>query len=77
MVRHIGTCRVCTNGELVFGKRLDTGELFVECLERMTGYVDPLTIESSDRVRMESVGWETTEPTIDDLVARGMGDLVR
>jgi hypothetical protein len=37
----LSACVVCDNGLLVMGKRIDTGSVFAECEECMTGYWQP------------------------------------
>ena len=73
-VHSIGECRVCTNGELAFAVRSDTGEMIVECLECLTGYLDPWHLAESAIVRLEGV--QANAASLPAVVAAGLGDLI-
>ncbi len=76
MIRSLGTCRVCQNGELVFSLRGDNREMIIECLECMTGYVDPTDLLDGDLLRLDSVDWETEPATLAEVEGAGFSSQV-
>jgi len=69
-----GSCVVCTNGDLVFASRADSGAVIVECRECMTGYSQPLDLSASPKLRMDEVSSEPA--SLDAILATGLGHLV-
>ena len=69
-----GTCRVCTNGELVFSILAAEKRLIIECLECLTGYAAPADLTTSRVVRMDQM--EARLATLNEVEAAGMGDLL-
>jgi hypothetical protein len=63
MLRSRDECRVCSNGELVFSTRGDTGDVIIECLECMTCYLDPRDVAHSPAVGTYAVTWSTLPAT--------------
>lgn len=63
MLRSTDECRVCSNGELVFSTRDDTGDVIIECLECMTCYLDPRDVMHSEAVGTYAVTWSTLPAT--------------
>ena len=75
MIRASGTCRICQNGELVFSRRSDVA-IIVECLECMTGYVDPWDLERSEILRLEGNDWHTEPASLAEVEKAGLGGLI-
>lgn len=73
MIRAVGTCRICQNGELVFSRRSD-GAIIVECLECMTGYTDPTDLEGSDILRLDGDDWQTEPASTEEVVQAGFDE---
>jgi hypothetical protein len=76
MIRAIGFCRVCQNGELVFSRRND-GAIIIECLECMTGYSDPADLTGSEILRLEGNDWQTEPASLEEVEEAGLRGLVK
>ena len=74
LIHALGTCKVCTNGDLVFSVLTANGRVIVECLECMTGYLDPRDLTDSATARMEDI--HARAATHADVTAAGASDLV-
>ena len=75
MIHAQGNCRVCTNGELVFSVLKLNGQVIIECVECMTGYLDPRNIAASAVIRMEDL--DAYEATRADVARAEADDLIR
>ena len=73
-VQALGTCQVCANGELVFSFVPSDQRLIIECLECLTGYVEPTDLAASDVVRMEQT--ESRFATAQGVEHAGMAHLL-
>jgi hypothetical protein len=76
MLRATALCRVCSNGDLVFSVRSDTGGALVECLECVTAYLDPSAAPGGPILNLTEVDWSTRPASIADLRRLGLTELV-
>lgn len=74
-VHALGSCRVCSNGELVFSILSSDQRLIIECLECLTGYTETTDLTTSGVVRMEET--DSRFATVRDVEDAGIADLIR
>lgn len=64
----LSECRVCSNGLLEMRRRVDSGEVYAECVECMTGYRQP---DMEDSFRAEDAQWSSEPASISEVRAAG------
>ena len=76
MYEAVWSCTTCSNGQVVFVKRVDDGLVFAMCEECTQTYYD---LDEQARIVSGGFGYdiETAYATMDDISARGCAEYVR
>lgn len=77
MIHSTIECRNCDQGLLEFAVRVDTGELYLECDERLTGFTGVVDGRLGRGFLTFTTEWAARAATVDEIAAAGLAWSIR